>query len=111
MCASHYSLPRWQPDDIAVCERMYRRFLSLLIEHPKEALVPSKVIDEYWHTHILHTKKYHNDCMAMAGRYLHHTPADADLSDASALEQGFKRTLALYESTFGEPLQVFIDSH
>lgn len=35
---------------------------------------PSKAVDIVWHTHILFTEKYFEDCDAIFGHYLHHLP-------------------------------------
>ena len=35
---------------------------------------PGKLADKAWHAHILLTKKYHEDCQKLLGRYLHHNP-------------------------------------
>lgn len=108
MCATHYILPPWQQKDINVCELLYRRFLTLLIKYPKEHLVPSKIIDEFWHAHILHTQKYHRDCIAIAGYYIHHHPANGNNPDINKLETGFQKTCDLYQQEFSEPLLIFI---
>ncbi len=39
---------------------------------------PSKVVDIFWHTHILFTQKYFQDCDAVFGHYLHHEPVLQD---------------------------------
>ncbi len=35
---------------------------------------PGKIADRAWHVHILCTKQYEKDCMALFGRFLHHRP-------------------------------------
>jgi hypothetical protein len=110
MCSAHYPLPRWTLEKAQQCEHLYRRFFALLVDHPTEGLVPSKAIDEFWHNHILHTKRYMHDCMQSAGRYLHHQPSDPDDSQAVAdLSQGFLRTCRLYQESYGKPLLVLSD--
>ena len=37
-------------------------------------LQPTHVVDIFWHTHILFTRKYFKDCEAVFGQYLHHEP-------------------------------------
>lgn len=37
-------------------EQEYKRFLALKCFHPKETLVPNKLVDEFWHAHILDTR-------------------------------------------------------
>lgn len=52
-------------------------------------VVPGKDIDEIWHSHILFTKKYIDDCQDFFGYYLHHKPADG-----SSPEDNEKRKLS-----------------
>lgn len=107
MCSSHYPLPRW-PEALALkCEQLYKRFLLLLLKHPREPLVPTRDMDEFWHNHILFTKNYTQDCLALYGCYMHHTPSDPDNQDEiSALVPHYQRTKILYEAEFKEPLLV-----
>lgn len=90
-------------EQIDFVEREYRRFLALRVFHPEAALVPNRVVDEFWHAHILDTMAYEVDCQRVFGAYLHHYPylglgsaeARKDLSDA------FSVTRELYERHFG----------
>lgn len=44
-------------------------------EYPQDARAwPSKAVDIVWHTHILFTEKYFEDCDAIFGFYFHHRP-------------------------------------
>jgi hypothetical protein len=90
----------------AYCERVeveYRRFLALTREYPDEAIVPSKVIDAFWHAHILDTQAYAPDCDRFFGFFLHHFPyfGMRGPEDAQALGDAYDRTLELYELHFG----------
>lgn len=109
MCSSSYSLPRWQPELAAICEKLYKRFLWLLVKYSDKHLVPTRDIDEFWHNHILYTQNYTNDCQALLGRYMHHSPFDEEannVEEAQRLVDNFKLTQILYEQEFGESLQV-----
>ncbi len=57
-------------------EGAYRNYLTMLVKHPEdtEDIVVSKDVDKFWHTHILHTMKYTEDCEKVFGKYLHHNP-------------------------------------
>ncbi len=55
-------------------ENQYRGFLFVSWKYSGGGHIPTKNIDEYWHAHILHTKKYMKDCDHVFGRYLHHNP-------------------------------------
>src|SRR4051812_20170867 len=52
----------------------YARWLALKACYPRIVLSPTSEIDAVWHAHILHTKKYMQDCARLFGGYLHHTP-------------------------------------
>ena len=48
-----------------LAEREYRRYLTLKKLYPGIELVPNKLLDEFWHAHILDTVAYHADCKAV----------------------------------------------
>jgi hypothetical protein len=54
--------------------REYRIFFAMHAAFPEHWLPPSRVIDLFWHEHILDTRAYFTDCHHVAGRYLHHLP-------------------------------------
>src|SRR6266853_7045741 len=66
----------WTREYAETVERAYRNYLTMLVRHPEDAedIVVSKDVDEFWHTHILHTMKYTEDCEKVFGIYLHHNP-------------------------------------
>jgi hypothetical protein len=74
----------------------YRKFLKLV--STGMSVVPTKDVDEVWHTHILDTEEYAKDCQRCFGYFVHHRPymADADL------QRNWRETNAAYEGTFGE---------
>lgn len=55
-------------------EAEYRIFFAMHAAFPELALPPSRVMDLFWHEHILDTRAYFADCHHVAGRYLHHLP-------------------------------------
>lgn len=84
-------------------EREYRRFLAMHKHHPSAPLVPNRLVDAFWHAHILDTQRYSTDCLAVFGYVLHHDPyvgIDGPES-VRVLESMFAQTKALYESLFG----------
>ena len=85
----------WTRERAESAERAYRTYLTMLVRNPEamESIVVSKDVDEFWHTHILHTMKYTADCQRMFGTYLHHKPQDEARSAAD-----IERTRQLYES-------------
>jgi len=66
----------WSREHAERVELEYRNYLIMLAKHPEdmEDIVVSREVDEFWHTHILHTMKYTEDCERVFGRYLHHNP-------------------------------------
>lgn len=96
----------WSERDVAKTSQMYRNFLFLTCKYRKENpyLPPSEDIDEFWHQHILDTKKYIHDCNYVFGEYLHHYPyfgIDSN-STMSDLYSAFDVTQRLYYKEFGE---------
>lgn len=79
-----------------VAEDLYRKFLTLKFLHPEQTIVPTRLVDEVWHNHVLFTRQYMADCELLFGKYMHHEPT----ADASLVEN-FARTSALYEYEFG----------
>lgn len=92
-------------------ERAYRRFLYLNAIQPDFPVVPSKQVDEFWHYHILDTRKYEADCNAIFGKMFHHFPYFGlrGESDKIALNDAFGQTLQLVQSKFGD-LSGFVES-
>ena len=64
----------WTAELIAEAEESYRQFLVLNMLYPTKKIVPTLVIDEFWHAHILDTRAYTADCEALFGKYMHHYP-------------------------------------
>ena len=95
----------WSVDHCDRVEIEYRRYLSLSRQYPDKAVVPSKVVDTFWHFHILDTQAYAEDCDRAFGYFLHHYPyfGMRGDQDAQALGAAYDETLALYESHFGSP--------
>ena len=94
------------PEDL--CERValeYRRFLALTRRYPDKGIVPSTVVDKFWHAHILDTKAYAADCDRVFGRFVHHFPywGMRGEADARELHDAYDETLALYAKHWGSP--------
>jgi len=105
MCSERYPLPRWTLTDATHCCRLYKNFLILLKKHHPEFLVPTREIDEFWHNHILYTKRYFRDSQAIFGYYLHHDPASPD-DNPEMLVKGYLKTKQYYLDEFKEPLEI-----
>ena len=53
---------------------LYRCFLKLCLLCPGSAIVPTRQLDQVWHTHMLDTAKYRADCDHVFGRFMDHFP-------------------------------------
>ncbi|WP_232833462.1 glycine-rich domain-containing protein [Paraburkholderia kururiensis] len=98
---------QWTPETVARAEAGYRQFLKLAAQYPDTAIVPSEEVDQFWHAHILDTKRYANDCERIFGFVLHHNPyVGIDGADDEArLFELASATGALMERTFGTAAQ------
>lgn len=93
-------------EQVDVAEQWYKRFLILVISNLGKNIVPHKVIDRFWHTHILDTRKYADDCQKTFGFMLHHFPffGIRDDNDFAHLVAAGDEAKDLYFETFGESL-------
>jgi hypothetical protein len=65
--------------DPATAEKAVEQALAFLIAcalNPDAHLCPSEQVDAGWHAFILHTRDYAEFCERVAGRFIHHRPAD-----------------------------------
>jgi hypothetical protein len=95
----------YSDSELDLREGEYRKFLALHLAYPQDEIVPCKLVDEFWHTHILDTRAYHQDCDVIFGEYLHHFPyfGMRGEDDAQALQDAYTGTLDRYWEAFGEP--------
>jgi len=90
--AKQYDIPK---------EEAHRRFLQCLMflvicaEAPKISHAPSSIIDDAWHSFVLHTKEYQAFCEDYLGRFVHHNPTDAPEKEA------YRRTIRAMTARFG----------
>ncbi len=62
-------------NDADQVEKDYREFLRLIAVNAGQSFVPwTQDLDDLWHEHILDTRKYNEDCMAIFGEVIHHNP-------------------------------------
>lgn len=82
---------------------LYRQYLSLIVMYPGKSIVPSKDIDDAWHTHILDTGKYAADCDAIFGFFLHHFPylGLRGVEDEARWREQAAETHQLFKEHFG----------
>jgi len=77
--------------------REYRRFIALTLL-TEGSCVPSKIIDEIWHAHILHSKDYISFSRSLGMDYIHHCPSQSDEKEVLKVE--YSQTLDRYRSIF-----------
>ena len=94
------SLVLEEADDAA---RRYRQYLELCLRYPDQIIVPTKQIDLVWHSHILDTGKYRQDCDQVFGYFLDHFPylGLRGVDDAANLASSFIATNELFIRHFG----------
>ncbi len=94
----------WTCQQTTVAINHYKMFLSILYLYPHTPLVPTQEIDVVWHCHILHTRKYRQDCQMLFGHFIEHEP-DRELwgiANQSSLDTAFAQTAALLAEYFSE---------
>ncbi len=64
----------WTEDLCNEAEIEYMKFLALKRTYPEKEIVPNRVVDIFWHQHILDTMKYAEDCENLFGYFVHHFP-------------------------------------
>ncbi|NEP17321.1 MAG: glycine-rich domain-containing protein-like [Leptolyngbya sp. SIO4C1] len=95
----------WSLEQVTRAVEHYRRFLFLNHCYPERAIVPSREIDQVWHTHILDTAKYREDCDRLFGQFMDHWPyfGMRSAEERAQLNTAFEETQALYAKHFGAP--------
>ncbi len=83
----------------------YLKYLWLCRMYPDADMVPSGIVDDFWHLHILDTRKYAEDCQTYFGYFLHHFPyfGMRGEEDKQYLADAWVSTLNRYRVHFGEP--------
>jgi hypothetical protein len=97
----------WSVDLCDQVETEYRRYLALSRHYGTRSLVPSQLVDTFWHYHILDTQAYVEDCQNFFGYYFHHFPyfGMRGQSDRHALYDAYEETLRVYQNHFGQAPQ------
>jgi hypothetical protein len=93
----------WSENKINYTINLYKEWLVLQVLYEDLSFAPSELVDEFWHIHILDTRKYLSDCNTIKGEMIHHYPyfGLTDQENESVLESGFKLTKKLYLHHFG----------
>lgn len=97
----------WEKTKVLETEATYKKWLALHKAYNQEIVIaPSGQLDEYWHLHILDTRKYMQDCDFVFGGYLHHYPyfGLTSTEPQEDLEKAFLLTRELFKTHFGHDL-------
>jgi hypothetical protein len=94
----------WTEELCNLAEVEYKKFLSLKLIYPKISFVPNKLVDKFWHEHILDTASYMKDCQSVFGFFLHHYPYFGiyGAEDQNNLQDAFEQSIKFYEKHFGK---------
>lgn len=103
----------WSEAKINHTIKLYKEWLVLQVLYEDLSFAPSQLVDEFWHMHILDTRKYMSDCNLIKGEYIHHYPyfGLTDQENETVLESGFILTKKLYEHHFGHSNLGFNGEH
>src|SRR5712692_6979251 len=95
----------WTREYADSIEVAYKTYLTMLAKHPDDAedILLSEDVDEFWHTHILQTMKYAEDCQNVFGNFLHHEPHVGEVTseDLERRDAQAEKTQRLYEREYG----------
>jgi hypothetical protein len=95
----------WSREYADSVETAYKTYLTMLVKYPDDSadIMLARDVDEFWHTHILQTVKYTEDCEHVFGFYLHHYPhvGERNAEDLAKRETLAAKTRQLYEREFG----------
>lgn len=80
-------------------EAEVKNFLFLSRVYQNGYAIP-KVLDEYWHTFLLHTEIYKDFCESIFGRFIHHKPG---LTEKDQITLRYIRLLVDYFRHFNKP--------
>lgn len=93
----------WTKEYALQVSEEYLKFLQLCFDNPDESIVPSSIVDDFWHLHILDTQKYQEDCIKHFGYFLHHFPYFGMRSeeDEKNLKVAWETTKSIYKDRYG----------
>jgi hypothetical protein len=96
----------WSRDYAESIETAYKTYLTMLAKHQDHAedIMLAKDVDEFWHTHILQTMKYADDCEKVFGAFLHHNPhvGPRTAEDLRTRAEMAEKTRRIYAHEFGD---------
>ena len=96
----------WREGHVERAIVSYKMFLYICRVYNGWEHAPHPSMDEVWHAHILHTRRYFSDCQALFGGYLHHNPATVPEKkkegERRSLQDAYKNTRRQMILAFGD---------
>ncbi|HMO18973.1 MAG TPA: hypothetical protein PKA63_12990 [Oligoflexia bacterium] len=92
--------------DIMPLIREYARYMALKVSAKDCFEVPSELVDEVWHTHLLFNHHYERTCVRAFGFVVFHVPGDKEM-EVGKYETKFNETRLRYLGNFGTPPEKF----
>lgn len=84
----------------------YLKFQALkcVLEADGEGATPSIMVDNVWHTHLLHTRSYHRLCelIYQPFQFIHHEPSTGTSEANLRYRANYKATMELYLESFAK---------
>ena len=77
----------------------FLRFVALR-KYNTGMLIPSALVDKFWHAFILHTEEYSDFCLRHLGYYMHHRPQDHSKTNVINDNIAAKKTIECLEKMF-----------
>jgi hypothetical protein len=94
-------------EDAEEIEYEYKKFLFLNIKYAGNRIPMSKLVDDIWHAHLLHTRNYSKLCSEVAGFFIHHTPTNTDEENIELEPLYLNNTRGFMKESFGEVNEKF----
>ncbi|MGG1892424.1 glycine-rich domain-containing protein-like [Bacillus paranthracis] len=66
----------------------YKQFWFICKKYPEEMICPTHDIDQMWHLHMLHPKKYYHDCMGYFGEIMDHNAGFGKMQEEYEVLEG-----------------------
>lgn len=97
----------WTKELCDLAEMEYKKYLTMVKMFPELDIVPNKLMDKFWHQHILDTQAYAVDSQRIFGYFVHHYPYFGmhGTEDKQNLISAFERTKDIYRMIFGGDMQ------
>ena len=91
----------WDESTALEAELHYRQFLEINLMRTVERPVPSRLADQFWHAHILDTRRYREDCERVFGYFLDHAPGFGANGDEDERDRAYEETVVAGVAIFG----------